>query len=92
MTPNAAPILTPNGTLNVFAPAVGGALGPGNIVQIYGNYLSSQTISASTIPLPTGLNGTSVFIGGISAPLYFVSSGQVNAQVPFELTAGISTR
>jgi uncharacterized protein (TIGR03437 family) len=36
----------------------------------------------------TNLGGTSVIIGGIAAPLYFVSAGQVNAQVPFELAAG----
>jgi len=43
---------------------------------------------ASIIPLPTSLNQTSVIIGGIAAPLYFVSPGQINAEVPFELTAG----
>jgi uncharacterized protein (TIGR03437 family) len=31
------------------------------------------------------LSGTSVTIGGILAPLYFVSATQINAQVPFEL-------
>jgi uncharacterized protein (TIGR03437 family) len=36
----------------------------------------------------TNLGGTSVIIGGIEAPLYYVSPGQINAQVPFELTAG----
>ncbi len=35
----------------------------------------------------TNLDGTSVIIGG-TALLYFVSPGQINAQVPFELTAG----
>jgi uncharacterized protein (TIGR03437 family) len=88
VTPNNAPLLTPHGTLNVFSPLVGGSLGPGNIVQIYGNYLSSQTLSATSIPLPSALNGTSVIVGGIQVPLYFVSPGQINAQVPFELAAG----
>jgi uncharacterized protein (TIGR03437 family) len=30
----------------------------------------------------------SVLIGGIPAPLYYVSPGQINAQAPFELAAG----
>jgi uncharacterized protein (TIGR03437 family) len=29
-----------------------------------------------------------VLIGGVTAPLFYVSPGQINAQIPFELTAG----
>jgi uncharacterized protein (TIGR03437 family) len=31
------------------------------------------------------MNGVSVLIGGIPAPLFYVSAGQINAQIPFEL-------
>jgi uncharacterized protein (TIGR03437 family) len=78
-------VLTPHGTLHSFYPLVGGALAPGTIIQIYGQNLASQTAQPTTIPLPTSMNGTSVVIGGIPAPLYFVSAGQINAQLPFEL-------
>jgi uncharacterized protein (TIGR03437 family) len=88
VTPNNAPVLTPNSTLHVFDPQVGSGLGPGTIVQMYGSYLAAQTTVAPSIPLATSLGGTSVIIGGIDAPLYFVSAGQINAQVPFELKAG----
>ena len=90
VTPNAAPLLTPNGTLNAFAIAAepGVPIAPGTIVQIYGSNLTAQTTGASAIPLPTILDQTSVIIGGMLAPLYYVSPGQINAQVPFELTAG----
>jgi uncharacterized protein (TIGR03437 family) len=88
VTPNAAPLLTPNGTLNVFSPTVGAPVAPGTIVQIYGSNLAGQPAQASTVPLPTNLNQTSVFIGDVLAPLYYVSPGQINAQVPFELPAG----
>ena len=88
VTPNAAPLLTPNGTLNVFAPLVGAPVAPGTIVQIYGSNLAGQVSQASSVPLPTNLNQTSVFIGDMLAPLYYVSPGQINAQVPFELPAG----
>ncbi len=83
--PNVAPVLAPNGTLHAFSPQVGAALAPGTIVQIYGSGLASGIGSASSIPLPTSLNGTSVIIGGTPAPLYFVSPGQINAQIPFNL-------
>ncbi|HXJ43095.1 MAG TPA: hypothetical protein VNH18_27690, partial [Bryobacteraceae bacterium] len=86
--PNEAPTLEPNGALDVFNPLVGGSLGPGNIVQIYGSRLASQAVAPAVLPLPTTVFGTKVLIGGVAAPLFYVSPGQVNAQVPFELTAG----
>jgi uncharacterized protein (TIGR03437 family) len=88
VVPNDAPVLTPNGILHIFAPQLGAPLAPGTTVQIYGSSLASQTIVNSTIPLPTTLGGTSIIIGGLLAPLSFVSPGQVNAQVPFELAPG----
>jgi len=84
---NAAPILTPNGTLDVFNPVVGAALSPGQVIQIYGSNLATQTAIAP-LPLPTTLAGTQVLIGGVPAPLYYVSSGQIDAQIPIELTPG----
>ncbi len=90
VTPNAAPVLNLNGTLDAFAigPEVGAPVAPGTIVQIYGSNLAAQVTPNSSLPLPTDLGETSVYIGGMPAPLYFVSPGQINAQVPFELPAG----
>jgi uncharacterized protein (TIGR03437 family) len=88
VVPNAVPLLAPNGTLHSFDPLIGGALAPGTIVAIFGQNLASLTMSTTTIPLPTSLNSTSVIIGGMQAPLYFVSPGQINAQIPFELQSG----
>jgi len=86
--PNAAPILTPASTLHIFDPIVGDGLAPGTIVQIYGQNLATATVAPTTIPLPSVVNGTQVLIGGTAAPLYYVSAGQINAQLPFELEAG----
>lgn len=90
VTPSAVPLLTPNGTLNAFAIAAepGAPFAPGTIVQIYGANLASQSASAGAIPLPVSLNQTSVIIGGVTAPLYYASPGQINAQIPFDLTPG----
>jgi uncharacterized protein (TIGR03437 family) len=87
--PNSVPVLTPAGTSNVFSGAPGGAA-PGTAVQIYGSYLAPPGTAAlaTSLPFPTSLAGTSVLIGGVSAPLYFVSPGQINALVPLELPAG----
>lgn len=40
--------------------------------------------------MPQSLQGVSVTIGGIPAPLLYVSPGQINLQVPFELPLGIT--
>jgi uncharacterized protein (TIGR03437 family) len=88
VVPNAVPVLAPNGTLHSFDPLLGAALAPGTIVAIYGQNLAAMTSQPTTIPLPTAFNGTSVIVGGMQAPLYFVSAGQINAQIPFELAPG----
>jgi large repetitive protein len=85
VTLGANPLIAPLATLHVYYPQTGSALAPGTIVQIYGANFATQTASATTLPLPVTLSGTSVSIGGIPAPLYYVSSGQINAQVPSEL-------
>jgi uncharacterized protein (TIGR03437 family) len=88
VTPGTAPVLAPNAISDIFHSQVGAGLAPGGIVQIYGSNLASATGTPSAVPLPTSINGTQVVIGGLNAPLYYVSSGQINAQIPFELAAG----
>ncbi len=85
VVPNAVPVLTPNGIVHPYNPQVGGAVAPGTIVAIYGSNLASVPAQPTTIPLPLSMNGTTVLIGGVQAPLFYVSPGQINAQVPFEL-------
>lgn len=63
----------------------------GGIVTIWGHNLAADDFAAQTVPLPMNLGETSVSIGGISAPLYFVSPGQINAQVPFEVTESLAS-
>jgi uncharacterized protein (TIGR03437 family) len=86
--PNAAPVLAPNGAGDVFNPQVGAGLGPGNIIQIYGSSLAALTSTPAVLPLPVAVNGTMVIIGGVQAPLFYVSPTQINAQIPFSLAAG----
>ena len=81
---NRAPALAKNGTLNNFNPVLGAPLAPGTVVQIFGTDLAPGDAAAG-LPLPVVLNGTSVIVKGIPAPLFFVSSGQINAQLPVEL-------
>jgi adhesin/invasin len=66
-------------------------IAPGSLITIYGSNLASGSGVGSTTPLPTELFGASVTINGTPVPLLFASSGQINAQVPFEIPAGPAT-
>jgi uncharacterized protein (TIGR03437 family) len=79
--PNAAPLLAPNGTVNIFNATPGTSLAPGALVNITGTGLAAST-AAATAPLPPALGGTQAIIGGIPAPLQRVSPTTLTAQVP----------
>jgi len=85
------PQLNTGGSINAASFVPGLALTPGSLVAIYGSNLGVGLISATAIPLPMTLGGATVTFNGISAPLLFVSSGQINAQVPWNLSAGTAS-
>ena len=58
------------------------SVAPGGIASIFGTDLASDTASATGLPLPYGIDGTTVDVGGQPAPLYFVSPTQINFVVP----------
>jgi len=57
---------------------------PGSIVSVFGDFLLSAPLGATESPLPTSISGLSLQFGGVLAPLFFASGGQVNIQVPWE--------
>ena len=65
-------------------------LSPGGIVSLFGERFATENNFATQLPLERELAGVSVRIGGQDAPLYFVSPGQINAQVPFAVSTGNS--
>lgn len=70
----------------------GGAVAVGEIASIFGNALGPAVgvqaeINPTTQMLPTELAGVQVFFDEIPAPLFYVSSMQINALVPFEVAA-----
>ncbi len=82
-----APNLSDGGAVNG-ATFASGAIAPGSLISIFGQRLSDTQAGASSLPLPTTLNGLTVWINGFAAPILFASSGQVNVQVPWEVPAG----
>src|SRR5262249_640723 len=64
-----------------------------SIVAAFGANLATATQSGTTLPLPTELAGTRVVVRDSAAierlaPLFFVSLGQVNYQIPAGTTNG----
>lgn len=82
--------LNPAGVLNgaSFAPT-GNPIAPGQFMALFGTGLGPTTAAVASAPFPATLGGVSVTVQGRPAPLYFVSSGQISALVPFA-TSGIS--
>jgi uncharacterized protein (TIGR03437 family) len=71
--------------------AYGPRVAPGSTATIFGTNLASSTVQAQSYPLPDSLGGTSVTVGTTAAPLYYVSSGVINFQVPSETATGSVT-
>jgi uncharacterized protein (TIGR03437 family) len=91
----APPVVPPGlpqiyGIYNAASYEVGDVVAPGEIVTVLGSGLASGAQSAAGAPLPASLNGVGVSIGGVPAPLYYVSPNQINLQVPTSLSEGAS--
>ncbi len=90
-----APTLNIDGVVNAasFTPAPDNFVSPNAIIAIFGVELALRTraVQQSDLvgrSLPLSLAGVEVRIGGVRAPLYFVSPNQINAQVPSAVIPG----
>jgi uncharacterized protein (TIGR03437 family) len=81
------PTVSPDGTVNNLNPVGGAPLSPGTIAQVYGTGLATSSNSTGAPPLPMTFNNTFALVGSTQAPLYFLSSGQINIQIPNEAPA-----
>ncbi len=75
------------------APAIGGfangasfklTYAPGMTLSIFGSHLANSAAAASNVPLPISMGGVAVTVNGVVAPLYYISPGQLNIQIPYE--------
>jgi uncharacterized protein (TIGR03437 family) len=55
---------------------------PNSIASAFGGSMSNTTVLATSVPLPTSLDGVSVAVNGTDAPLFFVSPNQINFLIP----------
>jgi uncharacterized protein (TIGR03437 family) len=90
--PTPPPYIGTGGVVNGASFAAGADVAPGGIISVFGTNLGPATGSQAGFPLPTNLGGITLTIGGINAPLFYAGSGQVNAQLPFEILANSQTQ
>ena len=57
----------------------------GSVFAIFGENLASKADSTTSTPLPTQLLNTTVTVNGELAPLFFVDTGQIDAQMPWDI-------
>jgi uncharacterized protein (TIGR03437 family) len=83
--PGSGPSLVAGGLLNNLFPQVGAPLAPGTVTQVYGDNLADSPAQPSDVPLPTAFQGVESLVGGLGAPIFYVSKSQLVVQVPSEL-------
>jgi uncharacterized protein (TIGR03437 family) len=90
--------------LSPVAPAVAGGgvlnaasfelpISPGGLATVFGSDFTGagQTAIAASLPLASSLGGVSVQVNGVSAPVLYESSGQINFQIPWQTKPGTAT-
>ena len=82
------PIVSTNGVVNAASFAT--RISPGALATVFGSNFALTNAGAQT-PLPTSVQGVSVNVNGQLAPVLYVTSTQVNFQVPWETALGPAT-
>jgi uncharacterized protein (TIGR03437 family) len=82
------PVIEPAGVKNAasYAPVIA----PQMLVSIFGHDFSNLTFTSTANPFPKQLNGTTVTLNGIAAPILYLSPVQINAQVPGDLQGSLT--
>jgi uncharacterized protein (TIGR03437 family) len=81
-----SPSISANGVVN--GASFKSPVSPGALASVFGTNFTSQNVGASGLPLQTTLSGVTVTVNGKAAPVLYVTSNQVNFQVPWETALG----
>jgi uncharacterized protein (TIGR03437 family) len=86
------PIASAGGVVNNGTFAGGEPLAQGDIAAVFGNQFDFDApLPAAKVPLQTTLDGIQVLVNGTAAPLYYVSAGQINFEIPIDAATGGGT-
>ncbi|HTC88173.1 MAG TPA: IPT/TIG domain-containing protein [Bryobacteraceae bacterium] len=86
------PVASVGGVVNNGTFGSGEPLAQGDIAAVFGNQFDFDAPqSAPSLPLLTTLDNVQVLVNGKAAPLYYVSSSQINFEVPIDAATGDGT-
>jgi uncharacterized protein (TIGR03437 family) len=80
--------LNPTQSIGNVASYAVNATPPGSVFVLFGLDLSTKEAQAISVPLQTALLNTTVTVNGKAVPLFYVSPGQIDAQMPWEIPGG----
>jgi uncharacterized protein (TIGR03437 family) len=85
-----ASTINPQTATAVDAASYASPAAPGQIVALFGTDLvpGSGVAAANSLPLPRSLQGVTVYVNGVAAPLFFASDNQINYQAPYSTASG----
>jgi uncharacterized protein (TIGR03437 family) len=88
---DAVATIAPTGVQNGAGSTPQPGVAPGSVISIFGSNLASAAATGPSSPLPQTLSGTVVQTASRMLPLFFVSPGQINAELPADLPLGAQT-
>jgi uncharacterized protein (TIGR03437 family) len=88
---DAVPYIAPTGVQNGAGSTPQTGVAPGSVISIFGSNLASAVVTGPNSPLSQTLSGTVVQAANRLLPLFFVSPGQINAELPADFTEGPQT-
>jgi len=66
------------------------AVAPGGLISIYGTQMAPVNMATKEVPLPTALADSCLTVNGVPVPVLFVSSTQINGQLPVNVDGNAS--
>ena len=86
------PVAAVGGVVNNGTFASGEPLAQGDIAAVFGSQFDFDAPQgAAKLPLLTSLDNVQVLVNGKAAPIYYVSPGQINFEVPIDAATGDGT-
>ncbi len=86
------PVAAAGGVVNNGTFASGEALAQGDIAAVFGSQFDFDAPQgATTLPLQATMDNIQVLVNGKAAPIYYVSPGQINFEIPIDAATGDGT-
>ena len=86
------PVAAVGGVVNNGTFGAGEPLAVGDIAAVFGNQFDFDAPQgAASLPLLTSMDNVQVLVNGKAAPVYYVSSSQINFEVPIDAATGDGT-